>query len=657
MRSAVCLVVAITACTSPPAPGGDDAEPVESGRRYISVGADALETVRAIAPFELVEQNADVAVIAFDAKDFRALSEAMHDKHNRCGGFMLHDSVDEARTALRAGDNERIKNLAVSYALDSGPTVEAVLPSLDKARILGTIEDLSANQNRYYTSATGAAVSTWLRDLWQSFTSRSDVTVELVDHGFAQKSVILTIPGSTLADEVVVIGGHLDSIAPGGSTSTAPGADDDASGIATITEVARVLLAQDYRPARTIKVMAYAAEEVGLRGSQAIVTDHQNRGVNVVGVMQLDMTNYQGSDKDIWLMQDYTNAAQNTFVTEVIDAYVGATWGTDSCGYGCSDHASWHDAGFPASMPFESRMSEYNPNIHTPDDTLEVSDNNADHAIKFARLGAAFLVELGEGQLGASDNTAPTVSISAPTTGASFPVGTSVQLTATANDAEDGNLTTSIAWTSSRDGSLGSGGSRSVTLSAGSHTITATVKDSKNATTQKSVTVDVAQAGGALFSDDFEGSTAWTKSGLWHSATSSSCAPPGYASATHAMYYGADASCTYATGARTTGSMTSPAITGVTASSTLRFKHFRKVEQASGAYDIASVEVLIGTTPTTVFSQSSTTASQAAWIDSGAISLSQFAGQSIRLRFTFDSKDSAENSFTGWLVDDVVVSQ
>ena len=226
--------------------------------------------------------------------------------------------------------------------------------------------------------------------------------------------MILTIPGAALANEVVVLGGHLDSISLGGSAGDAPGADDDASGIATLTEVARVLLAKDFRPARTVQLIAYAAEEVGLRGSQDIVRTYQKRGVNVVGVMQLDMTNYQGSEKDIWLMKDFTSAAQNAFVIQLIDTYVGATWGLDACGYACSDHAPWYRAGVPASMPFESRMAQRNRSIHTARDTLEVSGNNAAHAVKFARLAAAFAVELGKGDLGPVPR-APAMSIgSAP---------------------------------------------------------------------------------------------------------------------------------------------------------------------------------------------------------------------------------------------------
>ena len=161
-----------------------------------------------------------------------------------------------------------------------------------------------------------------------------------------------------------------------------------------------MLLANHYRPARTVMFIAYAAEEVGLRGSQAVVKEFKRRNINVVGALQLDMTNYQGSDKDIWLMKDFSDPKQNDFVIKLIDKYVGATWGLDACGYGCSDHASWYRAGVPASMPFESRMRDRNKSIHTKDDTLELSNNNADHALKFAKLGAAYTIEMAKGELG-----------------------------------------------------------------------------------------------------------------------------------------------------------------------------------------------------------------------------------------------------------------
>jgi leucyl aminopeptidase len=105
-------------------------------------------------------------------------------------------------------------------------------------------------------------------------------------------------------------------------------------------------------------------------------------------------------------MKDFTSPAQNEFLAALIDTYVGASWGMDACGYACSDHASWYRAGVPASMPFESRTRDRNRAIHTLRDTLETSGNNAAHAVKFARLGAAYAIELAKGELGGASAVA-----------------------------------------------------------------------------------------------------------------------------------------------------------------------------------------------------------------------------------------------------------
>ncbi len=395
------LVIASVLAMSLPAA----AQPVVSqgpgARTYISIGADALPTALEVlradrAVFTVNHVSPEVAVFGVDPGELERLSEAMHTQHERCAGFMAHDSLAEALAAVEPA----VAAPPITYTIDRGEVVGAVLPAIREDEILATIRALSSRKNRYYRSESGAAVSVWLRDRWRGFTDRADVTVELFDQGYPQKSVILTIPGTTRPDEIVVIGGHLDSIAVGGTSSDAPGADDDASGIATLDHIAKTLLAADFRPERTLQFMAYAAEEVGLRGSQAIVRDYKKRGVNVVGALQLDMTNFQGSDRDIWLIDDFTSKPQNAFLAQLIERYTTATWGSDRCGYACSDHASWHRAGVPASMPHETRSRDRNRQIHTARDTLEVSQNNASHAAKFARLGTAYAIELAKGTLG-----------------------------------------------------------------------------------------------------------------------------------------------------------------------------------------------------------------------------------------------------------------
>ena len=88
-------------------------------------------------------------------------------------------------------------------------------------------------------------------------------------------------------------------------------------------------------------------------------------------------------------------------------------------------------------------------------------------------------------------NTAPTVSVVSPLNGAAYGASASIWFGGSASDAQDGNLTPWLTWTSSQDGSLGTGGSFSRTLSAGSHVITASVTDKGglSASTQVSLTV------------------------------------------------------------------------------------------------------------------------------------------------------------------------
>ena len=63
-----------------------------------------------------------------------------------------------------------------------------------------------------------------------------------------------------------------------------------------------------------------------------------------------------------------------------------------SCGYGCSDHASWTKAGVPAAFPCESNFDEHNPYIHSASDTMSLL--SLEHMTNFAKLAVAFAIEL-----------------------------------------------------------------------------------------------------------------------------------------------------------------------------------------------------------------------------------------------------------------------
>lgn len=378
------------------------ANAVEEKKVFISIGADALKfTEQKFGPrVEEVQTLDGISVLKIDESALPWLSMLMHRNFKRCGGFMVHDNETDAQNLLNSSADQFFakKNSFVSYKIDQDNIVKPMIDQIKEQNILGTITQLSTYQNRYYKGAYGKKSAAWIKDTWTSLVkNRSDATVEYFNHSsWDQPSVILTIKGKS--NETIVLGGHQDSINGfmGGASARAPGSDDNASGISTITEVVRTLVDNSYQPQKTLKFMAYAAEEVGLLGSKEIAKDFRKKNADVIGVMQLDMTNFKGSETyDIVLMTDYTNEEQNKFVGSVIDHYIPEIkWGFDQCGYGCSDHASWHTQGYPASMPFEATMDTMNHKIHTANDTLSMSNNNASHALKFAKMALAYIVEL-----------------------------------------------------------------------------------------------------------------------------------------------------------------------------------------------------------------------------------------------------------------------
>jgi len=297
-----------------------------------------------------------------------------------------------------------IKYSGPTIKIPSGPThqsfVDPLLDQLSSTNIWDTVGWFSSYTTRYYTSTTGVqAVNALIEEYTGHGNNHPRIEIQAFTHPtWAQPSVIARIYGNVAPNEIVIIGGHIDSTSSG---ATAPGADDDASGTATVLEVFRIY-AQHTRngwlPERTLEFHGYAAEEVGLRGSQAIATSYATAGENVVGMLQMDMTGYVGSGTTptIGVVTDaqFTNVALNAFIRTLIPEYTRFTNGgtNTACNYACSDHASWARSGYAASFAFESTFSNSNPYIHTPND--QRTRLNQAHMLEFAKLACSFIGEL-----------------------------------------------------------------------------------------------------------------------------------------------------------------------------------------------------------------------------------------------------------------------
>jgi len=215
-----------------------------------------------------------------------------------------------------------------------------------------------------------------------------------------QRTVLVRLAGRNAAAPGVLVGAHLDTIddAPGPPDAPVPGADDDASGVATLLELYGALQTSDLRFERDLYLAFYAMEEIGLEGSGQLAQWFFERRLLLRGVMQLDMTAFTAAPGRLFFVTDWTNPALTRFTQVLAGEYLDprVELATTGCRHGepCSDHVSWCARGYPTVFPFEAHAGESNPRAHTPGDEPRHLDPT--HAYAFLRLAAAFLVELAE---------------------------------------------------------------------------------------------------------------------------------------------------------------------------------------------------------------------------------------------------------------------
>ncbi|KAF9972086.1 Leucine aminopeptidase 1 [Modicella reniformis] len=254
--------------------------------------------------------------------------------------------------------------------------------------------------NRYYNNDNGLKSAKWLFKQISDLIEESETTgvgVLRFDHNWKQFSIIARFEGrdDSLDNEPVIIGAHQDSLNMWLPFLRAPGADDDGSGTVTILEVFRALVTIGFRPHRPVEFHWYSAEEKGLLGSQAIAQSYEKWNVDVLGMIQNDMTGYVGTKfpESYAIVTDNVDSDLTDLLRTYAEEYGDIPVRNTKCGYSCSDHASWAKAGYRSAFAIEGDLTDDNPYIHTSND--DISHINFDHMKQFAKLSLGFAVELG----------------------------------------------------------------------------------------------------------------------------------------------------------------------------------------------------------------------------------------------------------------------
>ncbi|MER0240696.1 M28 family metallopeptidase [Streptomyces sp. HSW2009] len=194
------------------------------------------------------------------------------------------------------------------------PELRAVLHEIDQRRIEATVRRLVAFGTRHTLSAQDdpvrgiGAARDWILAQMRTYARASGgrMTVEL--QSYVQQpapriptptrisNIVATLRGTTSPDRIYVVSGHYDSRASDvmDHTSDAPGADDDASGVAVIMELARVLATR--RTGATLVFAAVAGEEQGLYGATHLAQSYREQQADVQGMFTNDIIGSSTAD-------------------------------------------------------------------------------------------------------------------------------------------------------------------------------------------------------------------------------------------------------------------------------------------------------------------------------------------------------------------------
>jgi len=214
-----------------------------------------------------------------------------------------------------------------------------------------------------------------------SFTIDKEISIQtdLVKEMVTTQNVVAILEGNDpiLKDEFIVIGAHYDHLGFGGpgsgsrmpdTTAVHNGADDNASGVAGILELAEKLSSQKENLKRSILFMAFGAEEMGLIGSHFFTNNLLVDLKKIKIMINFDMIGRMDSTEKGLVIGGTGTAVEMEDLLKTYEANSKISFTHSPEGYGSSDHASFYASGVPVLFFFTGAHTDY----HTPFDDAEL---------------------------------------------------------------------------------------------------------------------------------------------------------------------------------------------------------------------------------------------------------------------------------------------
>jgi hypothetical protein len=270
--------------------------------------------------------------------------------------------------------------------------ISTIVGELSRDKLRFHVQSLQSFETRYTSTVNCELSGQFILNYFQSLGLDAWFEPFTFGAGISTRNVVAEIKGETEPDEIIIICAHYDSIS-NEPTLRAPGADDNASGVAAVMEAARILAGYPFD--FTVRFIAFSAEEWGLYGSHFHSAAARAGSERIIGVLNFDMIAYADNmpeDLDVvvndasWWMAERTEQIAGTYTGLAVRKIVDPS-------FVYSDHSPFWDQGYSAFCGIED-ADVNNPYYHTPGDTVDTL--NFDFFEDAAKTALAALSDLAQ---------------------------------------------------------------------------------------------------------------------------------------------------------------------------------------------------------------------------------------------------------------------
>jgi len=332
--------------------------------------------------FPILAAGERFGVVATDDAGIRTLDRMRHRKERlawtprlgpgRSPGDLHRAPVGKVDAAVKA---------SITNAVNEGRFAQ-IIRELSGNLVFWLDGQLTSTNNRHTSSPKHHIAADYLEDRFQAV-GLSTFRQEFTAGGDQTQNVVAEIVGTTFPNEIVVVGGHYDSLSENVGHS-APGAEDNSSGTAGVLHLAEIF--SQYETERTIHFVAFGGEEQGLFGSIEYVDEAAANGWNVTNALTLDMISHWNSNFKVIIEGEHAWEPLMAVFESNVQSLANIGYRKDYNSFG-SDHVPFQNAGIPAFLAIDWDYPFY-ADYHRTTDTYNKLDTELGWRITKAMAGA-----------------------------------------------------------------------------------------------------------------------------------------------------------------------------------------------------------------------------------------------------------------------------